>query len=427
MNNKTLIQLTSSLVLLVILLFNNFSFAQKPILFQKFLNYQIKVQSGYVKTKCIYMTDSDTTASHIEYAYFINTPKDLKYFVIKATSVDVDYFCKSGNTVLMFFNRIQNPRYRCYEQTCDPKVDDAYNFDYPDFIYSYNKNYEKDTFVRITPKVNKNNIRYKIISPDDDMNSNIVQEWEFDKNSLNWVQAESGSTLYNTERFYGSIEILESQFYDYIHPDILDTITFRYEELRKNSDLQKKKEQNLKDSILKVNLLDSIMQFSVLKENPLINSITTNDVKDSFKFMPSWKLPLLSGDTLNSDSIQSRYLFIDMWYIGCFPCRVAMKELGTIDTIFDKSLIKFVSINVADNDSAKIMLIVNNVGFNSEIVYTYNTRIDTLLSKEMGDCYGYPQLYLVDLKTKQVVWRSCGYYQGFTKQLEAILRKTELE
>jgi len=45
------------------------------------------------------------------------------------------------------------------------------------------------------------------------------------------------------------------------------------------------------------------------------------------------------------------------------------------------------------------------------------------MSKKMGNCKGFPQIYLVDMKTKKVIWNSCGWYEGFTKDVEKIVRE----
>ena len=421
--------LTSSFLLLVILFCNQISFGQIPKDFQEFIEKQYKIKSGYVKFKSAYMTDNDTTGSSLVTGYFIYTPNDYKYFCIDQrthhTSHNIDLYCKSGKTELVNVNGINGVRYWLFEQSLDATEDEFYDFQYPNFKQQVEKIKQGATFVKIAPKVDKKNIRYKIIYPDDEMNTDNTIEWEFNRKTLNWVHEEHRVRLYNTERFYGSREIIEFKFYDYIHPDILDTITFRYEELRKKSDQQKMKELHLKDSLLREKMLDSIMKIAFTTERPLYNTISENEEKDTLKYMPSWEFPRLSGGTLHSDSITSRYLLIDLWYVGCVPCRVAMKELGTIDTLFDKSLVMFLSVNVADKDSAKIRLVVNNIGFDSEIVCTHDRRLDTIISRNMGDCRGFPQLYMVDMKTKQVVWRSCGYFEGFTKEIVAILRKEE--
>ena len=48
--------------------------------------------------------------------------------------------------------------------------------------------------------------------------------------------------------------------------------------------------------------------------------------------------------------------------------------------------------------------------------------IDAFVDKVLN---AYPQLYLVDMKTKQVIWDSCGWYEGFTKDIEKIIKDNE--
>ena len=424
MNKKNSFILASSFVLLALIFCNKNSFAQIPKELQNFIKTQNKIQSGYYKYKSVSMTDNDTTFSFDMICYFIRTSNDLKYLLCSQTSEDTTFYCKSGQTLLIKYKYKEDFKYRNYQQSLESTEDEFLFFEYPNFKFLLTEN-RKITIIRIPPKVNKKNIRYKIINPDNEMFTNNTTELEFQRKTFNWVHREISGIFLKTEKGYGSIEVLESQFYDYIHPDILDTITFRYEEFRKKSDQQKVIEYNLKDSLWKENFLDSIMKIAVIKKDHSVETAHTNEEIDTFKYMPTWRLPLLSGDTLYSDTIKSRFLLIDMWYISCFPCRLAMNELSKIDTLFDKSLVKFVSINVADKDSAKMMLVVNKIGFESEILCTHDNRIDTLLSQAMGNCYGHPQLYMVDMRTKQVIWRSCGYFEGFTKEIEAILRKEE--
>jgi hypothetical protein len=413
----------SSIMLLTLLL--NLSFSQVPAKLQQMVEKNEKIQSGYVKLKCVYKTDNDTTDSHTEIGYFIYTPNDYKYFLIKENPDHRYLYCKSGTMLLMNFNKEDYIKYRSFEEDFDPTTDPFTNFAFFKITSETSKSWEKDTIVKITAKMNPKNIRYLLTSPNEETFTDIITEWEFDYKTHYWVNLEYSGIFENIERLYGTVQIIDFQFYDYINPVILDTITFRMDELRKKYNQQEIRTQEKRDSLLRETICDSIIQIVSSKETKWIENNSVLPEKDSLKYMPSWKFPLLTGDTLYSDSIQSSYLFLDLWYVGCAPCIMAMKELGTIDSLFDKSLIKFVSLNVIDKDTAKIKRIINTFNIKSDIVCSYDSSLDTILSKEMSDCNGYPQLYLVDMKTKQVIWQSCGYYKGFTKDIEAILKKEE--
>lgn len=422
---KYIRNIVTTVIILIISLLSFNSFAQIPKIFQKFSEKQEKIQSGYYKYQYIHITDNDTN-HYTGISYFIFTPNDLKYFETHLYPNDdyPDYHCKSEKIKLRSFERRNKIYYRMYELSSGPKTDESGYFTY--IVCYFLLNYVKNggSLTQIPPKIDKNNIRFKFTFPDDEMSTNNSYELEFNKKTLNWVHTEEHAILFETDKYYTSTEIIDGQFYDYIHPDILDTISFRYDELRKNYDLQTEEQRNINDSIAREKLMDSIVKLNISKGNPLTTQIPEEQKKDTIKYMPSWKAPLLSGGTLYSDSIQSGYVVIDMWYAACPPCRMAMKELATIDTLFDKSLVRFVSMNVFDKDTAKIRLIANSINCHADIVCTYD-RTDTLLTHAMGDCIGYPQLYLVDMKTKQVIWRSCGYFQGFTEEIKAILRKEE--
>jgi len=102
-----------------------------------------------------------------------------------------------------------------------------------------------------------------------------------------------------------------------------------------------------------------------------------------------------------------------------------MHELASIDPPHKESLLKILSINILDKDTAKISRVFKDLNLKSDVALAYDNRYDIEMSKQMGNCYGYPQLYLIDMKTKEVIWRACGFRQGFTKDIEEIIKNKE--
>jgi hypothetical protein len=98
-----------------------------------------------------------------------------------------------------------------------------------------------------------------------------------------------------------------------------------------------------------------------------------------------------------------------------------MHELASIDTLYEESLLKMLSINVYDEDTAKISQVLKNLNLKCDVAYAFNSNNIFEMSREMGECRGYPQLYLIDMKTRQVIWHACGYYEGFTKDIGKII------
>jgi len=427
MNKINRFYLASSLVLLAIFLCSHSSSSQIPKLFLKFVEKQGKIKSGYIKLQSTYVSDGDTAFIHTEDAFFISTPKDLKYLSYQQSALISSSFGKSAHS------RVSITTWKDSEllkYSYNDKIDDTKNdIDLmSDFSYStaYDISFllcENCVYQRIIPKISKKNIRYRIMYPDNDWDSNRISEWEFDRKTLNWIQNEYSIIYFEAENIYGKIDIIEQCLYEYIHPDILDTISFKFDEFKKGYDRQYAERQAKRDSIAREQLCDSITLSFSKAGSTWIENLPQDAQKDTLFFMPEWKFPLLSGDTLYSDSINSRFLLIDMWYIQCHPCRLAMHELASIDTLYDESLLKILSINISDKDTTKISQVLKNLNLKCDVALAYDNRYDIKMSKQMGDCYGYPQLYLIDMKTRQVIWRACGWYKGFTKEIEKIIKE----
>ncbi|MCL2435597.1 MAG: hypothetical protein FWD09_05610 [Lentimicrobiaceae bacterium] len=366
---------------------------------------------------------NDTTIFEVHEIFFISTPKDLKYLVFaqKPRLYATYTYCKSAHSLVTLFSRT-DCNYSFYE--FDGEIENAK--DRSNCLYSEANGIRIDDFnnllfQRIAPKIDKKNIRYKITLPDQegDLLSNINIEFEFNRKTFNLIQEWSSLTFGNTEPMTNRIDILEQRLFKYIHPDILDTISFKFDEFKKGYDRQFAEEQAKIDSVFRDSIVNSVSNNAAT----WAEEIPQDAQKDTLFFMPEWKFPLLSGDTIYSDSINSRFLLIDMWYIACGPCRLAMHELAYIDTSYDESLFKMLSINISDKDTAKISQVLKNLNLKSDVALAYDNRYDIEMSKQMGNCYGYPQLYLIDMKTRQVIWHSCGYYKGFTKDIEEIIKE----
>ena len=429
MNKINLYYLASSLVLLAIFFSPHHSSSQIPKLFLKFVEKQGEVKSGFIELQFTYINDGDTSCLHTEESFFISTPRDFKYLSHQQSALKSSFFGKSvyARVALTTWKGSDFFKYSYYDKIADTKndIDIGSDFSYSTVYDLSNFFCEYCDYQRIIPKLSKKNIRYRIIYPDCEWGSNRISEWEFNRKTFNWIQNEYSITYFEEENIYGKIDILEQRLYDYIHPDILDTISFKFEELKKGYDRQIAEEQAKKDSMYREYLCDSI--YELISKNGIKwidNSLQEQIIqKDTLFFMPEWQFPLLSGDTISSKNINSQFLLIDMWYIACHPCRLAMRELSTIDTLFDETLLKIISLNVSDKDITKIRQVVNNLNLKCDVALAYDSRFDLEMSKQMGNCYGHPQLYLIDMKTRQVIWQACGFYKEFTKDIEEIVKR----
>ncbi len=268
MNKTNRFLVASILLMLAIFSTPQYSFGQIPKLLLKFVEKQDKVKSRYVKLQCTYINDNDTAVMPMEEDFFISTPKDIKFIAYINSPYDSSIYCKSANILVTSFNQKDHKYNRYYytDDFSDAKHDPNYssNFSYPTDYDIITGEWKNCKFKRISPKINKKNIRYKIFYPDDDIYSERIAEWEFDSKTFNFVQEENSLIYFKMEWMYGKTDIFECQLYEYIHPDILDTISFMFEKIRKGYDLQYANEQSKKDSVFREHFCDSVMQ-SVIK------------------------------------------------------------------------------------------------------------------------------------------------------------------
>ncbi len=115
----------------------------------------------------------------------------------------------------------------------------------------------------------------------------------------------------------------------------------------------------------------------------------------------------------NSVSLpKSGLIFLDLWYVGCFPC---MKATPVIEKMYElyKDKIHFYSVNEMDNDMAKIIRFKNKMGVTMPVLVAKEKTI----SPSVGDG-GYPFFVLLDAATGKVLWS----YTGYTIDLEQQIR-----
>ncbi|MDR2980456.1 MAG: hypothetical protein LBV02_08495, partial [Bacteroidales bacterium] len=200
------------------------------------------MQSGYVKLQECHTNDNNTTSDELQEFFFISTPKDFQYLAcIQSFRLSDAYtYCKSAHTVANVYIQ-KNPDFTLYGY--DDEIENAKSHPHLSYTIAYGiavNGWENCPFQRIPPKMGKKNIRYRIYYPDQekDLLTDITREYEFDRKTLHWIQEELSATLAKTEVLFYRIDVLEQRLYDYIHPDILDTISFKFEELKKGYDQQ---------------------------------------------------------------------------------------------------------------------------------------------------------------------------------------------
>jgi len=159
MNKMSRFHIASSLLLLAIFLSVYGIFAQIPKSLFKFIEKQYNVKSGYVKVQQFATNDNDTIINNLQEAFFISTPKDLKYISNQNSSFKLSTSCKSNHArvIIETWKDFDITRYGYDDKIFDAKNDVRLLNDFS-FPSAYDLSFllcENCEYQRITPKINK--------------------------------------------------------------------------------------------------------------------------------------------------------------------------------------------------------------------------------------------------------------------------------
>jgi len=169
--------------------------------------------------------------------------------------------------------------------------------------------------------------------------------------------------------------------------------------------------------------LDSLIALNASERNKTVE--TNAPESDTAIVIPEyafeWKLPLINGDTLSSNSLNSGFLVLDFYYMGCAPCVLAIGDLVKLDHLYSKKDVAFVGVNVYDKDLPKLADLINKREMQ------YPTVVNGMeLSKKYG-FNSFPQVLIIDTETNKIVHHSSGYrpdgYDYYKRIIDGLLNR----
>jgi len=134
------------------------------------------------------------------------------------------------------------------------------------------------------------------------------------------------------------------------------------------------------------------------------------EVGDTF---PDFRLPLLTGDTLESRSINSGAILLDFWYLSCAPCILSIPAVKQIHQKFQQQGLQIIGINVQDDNEAALKEFVSRYGIDHPILLDAGKSVSRQVNVS-----GYPTFILIDAASKVVLYRQVGYDQSIVPLLE---------
>ncbi len=189
---------------------------------------------------------------------------------------------------------------------------------------------------------------------------------------------------------YTQLNINSYKSLDNNYDSIFD-LNYQINNFKNNNNLEKKKEIQIKNII--------------------------NTGKDTAKILINSNFITMNGDSIKLSSIKGKWILVDFWYVGCYPCYKAMDFFNKINQKYKNSNLVIYGINPIDNDRKALSRLFNDKGL------TYQYLIDP-----KGKCRynvglsGFPQLFLISPDQK-IVWQHFGYTTDMDAELEKIIEE----
>ena len=177
------------------------------------------------------------------------------------------------------------------------------------------------------------------------------------------------------------------------------------------------KQQKIR-SYLYFSAVSLLIVFLALKQVPV--DLEKSLTQTKYEQLPRFNIYQISGDTIDSNSLQGKVIILDMFGLWCKPCIQELKELDKIQNIFkDNPDVVFyvIDANLGGDTPAKFQSFINNHNYNFNFAYDYNSEIYKLLKLQK---LGLPSLLIID-KNHNIRLQHVGYNTGETNFKEGII------
>lgn len=137
--------------------------------------------------------------------------------------------------------------------------------------------------------------------------------------------------------------------------------------------------------------------------------------KDTAKILINSNFITMNGDSIKLSSLKGKWILVDFWYVGCYPCYKAMDFFNKINQKYKNSNFVIYGINPIDNDRKALSRLFNDKG----LTYQYLIDPKGKCRNEIG-ISGFPRMFLISPDQK-IVWQHFGYTTDMDAELEKII------
>ncbi len=149
-------------------------------------------------------------------------------------------------------------------------------------------------------------------------------------------------------------------------------------------------------------------------------SFTSTDPSDYKPILQKYK----SGDSLpNFPQLffynigqSEKIIFLDFFHMHCAPCWEALPMLKEIDSLYRDKGLKLIGVDPYDQFDSTFNKFLNNKNIHYQIYLDKDHEIVDALG-----LVGFPHFYLIDAKSKLILFSQAGYNNGLSEKLKNIL------
>jgi peroxiredoxin len=150
--------------------------------------------------------------------------------------------------------------------------------------------------------------------------------------------------------------------------------------------------------------LDTLLAHYLLKENRNDEVVIEPSSLKEGDSLPDFQINYLNKLSFNINQIQAELVLIDFWYKACYPCLLASKCIESVYKDFEENKVSVIGINSYDKDINSLKSFLQKRGV------TYPIALDSTKSTaKKFNVTGYPSIFLLDMKSKKVLYSAVGY------------------
>lgn len=162
---------------------------------------------------------------------------------------------------------------------------------------------------------------------------------------------------------------------------------------------------------------DKLSDYRIEKNYNPSEENAKNDLLPIGSIAPNWKLPLITGKTMELSDLKGKIIIMDFWFKACAPCQEQMIALQAIHEKFRSSKVVVIGVNTVDDPQRdRLELFLKNRRITMPSVYKGNSI------ESHYKVYGSPALFVID-EQGIIIYTASGYSSTLASKVDQIIIK----